>query len=400
MRDEAGVGLRRWRGIAFAAALIAQWFWLHACSFTPLSAPELVAASAGLAIFGAAFALSWAAEAAQVDVPESLSLAFLALIAVLPEYAVDIYFAWEAGSQPHYVQYATANMTGANRLLIGLGWPVVVFAYALNSRRREIRLVGAQRAELFYLLAATAYSFVIPWKGTLSVFDSVVLVALFGGYVVRLSKAGVSEPELDGVAEMIATLPSARRRAATAALFAVAGAAIFTAAEPFAESLLAMGHRFGIDEFLLVQWLAPLASESPEFIVAVIFALKLKPAAGFSALLSSKVNQWTLLIGTLPVAYAISTGAVGAMHLDERQRHEILLTSAQSLFAIVMLCDMRFGISDAVALLGLFAVQLAWPDPTVRLVFVWIYLGASLAILAAVPQRRRAFRLLLRAVTS
>lgn len=109
---------------------------MHACVFGPDSAPEFVAVSAGLAIFGAAFTLSRAAEAAQIDIPESLSLAFLALVAVLPEYAVDIYFARRAGTEPRYVKYATANMTGANCILIGRGWPVVVFAYAFVSGRR------------------------------------------------------------------------------------------------------------------------------------------------------------------------------------------------------------------------------------------------------------------------
>jgi len=372
-----------------------KWLVIHGVVLAADTGSAWVAVSAGLAIFGAAFVLSWAAEAAQIDIPESLSLVFLALIAVLPEYAVDIYFAWQAGSQPHYVQYAMANMTGANRILIGLGWPVVVFAYYCKSRRLEIRLHEGQRAELFYLLAATVYSFAIPWKGTLTLLDSVVLVALFAAYVVHLSHMGMSEPQLAGTAELIAVLPKSRRRLAIAVLFLFAGTAIFTAAEPFAEALLGLGHRLGIDEFILVQWLAPLASESPEFIVAIIFALRLKPRAGFSALLSSKVNQWTLLIGTLPIAYCLSAGGFSAMHLDERQRHEILLTSAQSLFAIIVLADLRFGFFEAVALLGLFSVQLAWPSPAVRMAFVWIYLAVSLALLLAVPRRRHSFRTLL-----
>src|SRR6185437_8223383 len=51
--------------------------------------------------------------------------AVVAVIAVLPEYAVDLYFSYTAGHNPDYVQYAAANMTGSNRLLLGLGWPVV-----------------------------------------------------------------------------------------------------------------------------------------------------------------------------------------------------------------------------------------------------------------------------------
>ena len=89
------------------------------------------------------------------------------------------------------------------------------------------------------------------------------------------------------------------RRLLTAVFFLTSGFTIFIAAEPFAEGLLATGRTFGIEEFILVQWLAPLASESPEFIVAILFALKAQPGTSMGALLSSKVNQWTLLVGML-----------------------------------------------------------------------------------------------------
>ena len=47
----------------------------------------------GVAIVGAAFLLSWAAEAVQLDFSQGLALALLALIAILPEYVVDATFA-------------------------------------------------------------------------------------------------------------------------------------------------------------------------------------------------------------------------------------------------------------------------------------------------------------------
>ena len=53
-----------------------------------------------VAVIGAAFLLSWAAEVAQHDIPRSLALTILALIAVLPEYAVDMYLAWRAAEEP------------------------------------------------------------------------------------------------------------------------------------------------------------------------------------------------------------------------------------------------------------------------------------------------------------
>src|SRR6267143_1591523 len=255
-----------------AATLVAlQWIVLR------LSGVHLThlwgAILSGVGIFGAAVLLSWAAEAAQVDIPQSLALAFLALIAVLPEYAVDMYFAWQAGKDPTYTQYATANMTGANRLLIGFGWAAVVICYWLKTRKPAVELEPSHSMEISYLTIATVYSFLIPLKGTLSLLDTVVLLTIFGFYVVSASRAGMAEPELGGPSELIGELPTIPRRAATIALFLIAGLTICLAAEPFAESLLATGRAYGVEEFILVQWIAPLAAES-FFGVAVIANLR------------------------------------------------------------------------------------------------------------------------------
>ncbi len=83
------------------------------------------------AILGAGFLLSWGAEAAEQHVSRGLAVAVLALITVLPEYAVDIYFSYQAGLHPdsQYVGFAAANMTGANRLLVGTGWSLIVLLF-------------------------------------------------------------------------------------------------------------------------------------------------------------------------------------------------------------------------------------------------------------------------------
>ena len=105
------------------AALVLPVPWLVVRFGGLAVTPPFVAVLTGLAILGAAFLLSWAAELLQIEVSQALALAVLALIAVLPEYAVDAVFAYEAGRDPLVAQqgYAVANMTGGNRLLIGLG---------------------------------------------------------------------------------------------------------------------------------------------------------------------------------------------------------------------------------------------------------------------------------------
>ena len=122
----------------------------------------------GAAVVAASFLLAWAAEAARVDISGPLAIAILAVIAVLPEYAVDLYFSYTAGHNPDYVQYAAANMTGSNRLLLGLGWPlVVIIALWMASRRsgrgvRELVLQSGYRTEL----ARTHYNLGILEKDT------------------------------------------------------------------------------------------------------------------------------------------------------------------------------------------------------------------------------------------
>ena len=76
-------------------------------------APVLELLSYGAAIVAAAFLLAWAAEAAQKHISGALAIALLALIAVLPEYAVDLYYAFRSGSDPDYLHFAAANMTGS-----------------------------------------------------------------------------------------------------------------------------------------------------------------------------------------------------------------------------------------------------------------------------------------------
>jgi cation:H+ antiporter len=179
-------------------------------------------------------------------------------------------------------------------------------------------------------------------------------------------------------------------------IFLLAGAAILTAAEPFAESLIATGRQFGIEEFLLVQWLAPLASESPEFIVAVLFALRGAAAAGMGTMISSKVNQWTLLVGALPLAFALSSGAVHPMVLDARQREEIFLTSAQSVFGLVVIANYRFSVVEAFTLFALFVLQLFFTSPEARWAYAAVYLLLAGGMLVRGDTRRAAARLLRR----
>lgn len=345
----------------------------------------------GAAVVAASFLLAWGAEAAQVDVSGGLAIAVLALIAVLPEYAVDLYYAYVSGSNADYTQYAAANMTGSNRLLMGLGWPAVVLVSLWVVRKvggrkaSGLHLERGNRVELGFLLVAGVVAFVIPATGRITITLGVALLVWFGFYLYRLSRGEVTEPELIGTAAALGGLPDRTRRTAVIAMFVVAAGVILACAEPFAESLIGAGTQLGVDRFLLVQWLAPLASEAPEFVIAIIFAGRGKGTAAIATLISSKVNQWTLLVGSLPIAHLAGGGGAQLM-LDSRQVEEMLLTAAQTLMGVALILALRFHRYTAWALLALFLVQFPINTTEGRLALAGVY--AVVAVAGLIVNRR------------
>ena len=356
--------------------------------------PPIAALLLGIGIVGGAFLLSWAAEVAQFDVSASLAIAVLALIAVLPEYTIEAVLAWDAGSNfdvanpkvTNEMEVVAANVTGANRLLIGLGWSLVILVYWLK-RRRALDLRGHLSLEMVMLVVATLGTLVIFFMGQLHMFLAFALIGLYAFYLWRSSSEASEEPELMGPALMIGSYAPAKRRALVAVLLVYSAAVILVAAEPFVDGLVETGEKLGIDEFLLIQWVAPLASESPEIIVALLFSLRANPTAGITTLISSQVNQLTLLIGSMVVVFSISAGELLSFPLNDRQSVEFFLTAMVSVFAILLIAPRLVSWRAGFALLVLFVAHLFFVDEGERLIFAFIYLGLS-GGLVAIDRRR------------
>ncbi|MFW5935011.1 MAG: sodium:calcium antiporter [Halolamina sp.] len=366
-------------GVLVAATILTlPWLggWLSGSAHGLTAGPTV--AVAGVGILGASFLLTWGAETAEKDVPRAFAIAVLAVLAVAPEYAVDALYAWQAGVQagtPAGVEagnLAVANMTGANRILIGIGWAgIALFTVyragagmdpAVKERdgfmRNAVSLDRDISLEIAFLLAATLWAFIVPLGAGIDVFDMAFLVGL---YVLYIGVVLRGEPEEDvehvGVPAMLGRIPNPFRALTVIALFLFSGLIIFTAVEPFAHSLELLGEDVGVPSFFMIQWIAPLASESPELIVVVVLVRKARSTAGFNALISSKLNQWTLLIGTLVVVHSIALGEYGALAFDAKQAAEIWITAAQSLFAIALILNFEIDVREAIFLLALFLSQ-------------------------------------------
>jgi cation:H+ antiporter len=318
------------------------------------------------AILISAMVIAWAAESAQFFIAQGFALAILAWLQTLPEFAVEAVLAWK-----QQVPLLLANLTGALRLLTGLGWPMIYATAAFFYKRRHgspmrrIRLENEHCVEVVGLLAPLAYMTYVYFKGSLSVWDAVWLVAIYVAYLFVLSKMPPQEHEgiedLDYIPRKVVTASPAVRNASIAALFVIGGGIIYFTAEPFLGSLLAVSTLVGVPSFVFVQWVAPFVSEFPEKVSAFHWARTVDRAPmALMNMVSSNINQWTLLTAMLPLVYSMSVGSPADIAFDDTQKLELLMTLGQSLIGMMFLVNMELAWWEATALFALWGIQFAF----------------------------------------
>jgi cation:H+ antiporter len=313
----------------------------------------------------AAMLIAWAAESAQFFIAQGFALAILAWLQTLPEFAVEAVLAWK-----QQVPLLIANLTGALRLLTGLGWPMIYATAAVAHRLRtgkplrRIPLAPEHSVEVVGLVASMAYAAVIWWKGTLDLLDSAILIAIYVAYLMVLRRMPPEQAEeiedLELIPRRIVEARPAIRINVITALFLVGGVLIYFTAEPFLASLLALSAVVGVPNFVFVQWVAPFVSEFPEKVSAFYWARTVDRASmALMNMVSSNINQWTLLAAMLAVVFSLSRGAPAVIDFDARQELEILMTLGQSLIGTLFLINMELAWWEAGSLFVLWAVQFA-----------------------------------------
>jgi cation:H+ antiporter len=334
---------------------------------------------AGPGILVASLMIAWGAEATQFFLAQGIALAVLALLQTLPEFAVEAVLAWH-----REVSYLFASLTGALMLLTGLGWPMIYFSAATAYRRehkqpmRLIRLEDEHAVQIVSLFAGIAYETAIWWKGSLNIFDGVVLIAIYVGYLWIMRRLPPAEPEtldsISGVPKKIVLASKPLRITAILGLFIVGGAAVFLVADPFLAGLFGLSIIIGVPKFQFIQWIAPLISEAPEGISAFYWARDHKRASiALMNLVSSNINQWTLLAALLPMVLSISVGHIAAIPIDAVQSRDLLLTLAQALLGAMFLLNMELAWWEALGLFVLFLIQLVDVGGNVRVYVTWVY---------------------------
>lgn len=314
--------------------------------------------------------IAWGAESAQFFVAQGFALAILAWMQTLPEFAVEAVLAWK-----QQTPLLLANLTGALRLLTGLAWPMIYITAAVMNRRhsktplRKIQLHRHHSVEILALILPLLYALVIWWKASLTVYDSVVLILLYAAYLVLLTKLPPEDSEgiedLAAIPRSIVTAKRPVRNLSIAVLFLAGGALIYFTAEPFLGSLIAVATAIGIPSFVVIQWLAPIISEFPELASTFYFARQVdKAPVALMNIVSSNVNQWTLLVAMLPIVLSMSFGRITPLQFDPEQKAELILTIAQSFTGLVFLLNMEFSWWEAITMLLLFLAQFVLPPLT------------------------------------
>jgi len=188
--------LRNYAGLTITCVVGVAFVLIFAASSTSFSSLTLILALFTFAsVIAAAMMIAWAAEASQYSISQGLALAVVAIVQTLPEFFVEGAIAWNAGQDPvGWLPNVTANFTGANRLLTGLGWPLILFTAMLSrsgNKRSGLHVIALrkeQSIEVVFMLGATLYYVLIWLRGSLELIDTFVLLAAFLGYLWMLSR--------------------------------------------------------------------------------------------------------------------------------------------------------------------------------------------------------------------
>src|SRR3989442_7840754 len=224
--------------------------------FLAPSSIYVVAISTFGAIIAASLLIAWAAEASEHSISRGLALAIVAMVQTIPEYFVEGTIAWKAGKEPAvWLHNVIANFTGANRLLTGFGWPLILLTLIIQRRRNgqqgpsTIALRREQSIEVVFMLGASLYYVVVLIQEELTIFDAMVWVGIFVAYMWMLArlprgKDGREDPLL-GPSRAILEIKSTRKKTgAILGLFLFAGLTFVLITDSFVTSIQNLAQLF------------------------------------------------------------------------------------------------------------------------------------------------------------
>jgi cation:H+ antiporter len=279
----------------------------------------------------------------------------------------------------------TANFTGSLRLLVGLGWPLIFITRALfgvkktGLRATVIRLEKEHAVEVVSLFVPILYFVFIYLKASLNLIDAAILLAMYVAYLKVLSRIPPQESEsiedIPRVSRWALSRPGRWKLVAIFGLFLGGGLILYFVAHPFYQAMLGMAVAPGLS--VRLQQGGPLLSEFPEKVTAFNWARTgNKASLALMNMVSSNINQWTVLAAMIPIVYSISRGEPSSIPFDAYHRTEILLTVIQSFLGMLLLANLEFRWYEAI---GLFVCgRSSSPRPTCARI-IRVHAGGALS---------------------
>jgi cation:H+ antiporter len=163
---------------------------------------------------------------------------------------------------------------------------------------------------------------------------------------------------------------------------AFAAAVILLTAVPFGDAVLGTGALVGVSPYLLLQWVVPIATETPELVIAGVLLAHARGGESVAVLLAGAVSQLTLATGSLPLAYVLGAGT-GPLPLQPREQIELLLTLGVAIYTVASLVTLRLSRGDSSIMLALFAAQFLLPSVVTRVLFAVVFWAVALDVLVA-----------------
>ncbi|MCL5963048.1 MAG: hypothetical protein M1411_01590 [Candidatus Thermoplasmatota archaeon] len=287
-------------------------------------------------------------ELIEEHVPHGIALAILSFVEMLPELGVELSIVMMAVFDPKFIIYISSNFTGANRILIGIGWPIIFFVLCLKNRSfvREVELDNVIAVYAIFLLTVNVLYFYIVFFHELNIFIGVIMIFIFLIFLYvqyRIKSNGRDYDEYMKITKKI------RERGGNGMLYVLpvvlivgGGILLYISADPFVTELMAISSVLGISTYYFIQWVAPFITEFPELSTAALWSKNGKGSTPLAALVSSQFEQWSVMIGVIPIVYFIFDGGHSFfIPLDNLQVTEVLLTVMQSLFSAVILLKMK-----------------------------------------------------------
>ena len=151
-------------------------------------------------------------------------------------------------------------------------------------------------------------------QGHARLVDAGVLIALYLAYLVLLNRLPPKDhEEVEDVAlvarAVIGAAAAAPQGSPSPGCSCSAALTLYFVAAPFLESMKGLAVALGVAPFVFVQWVAPFLSEFPEKTSAFYWARSRgKAPMALMNMVSSNINQWTVLAAMIPIVYSISLG--------------------------------------------------------------------------------------------